>query len=146
MVEFTLVLPMLLLILLGAVDFGRVFFTYIDVNNAAREGAAYAALDPNNTNAITTHAQQETNAQAKTQEGGSVSLQVTVACSDASTGLTRTCQQAALAVSGTDYHVTVTVTEQFQFFTPFIGTFFGNPFTLTASTTAPVFGALQPSS
>lgn len=42
-VEFAILAPVLMLILLLAVDFGRLFFTYIAVNNAAREGAAYAS-------------------------------------------------------------------------------------------------------
>jgi PKD repeat protein/Flp pilus assembly protein TadG len=46
LVEFALVLPVLLLILLFAIDFGRAFFGYVIVNNAARLGANYAALHP----------------------------------------------------------------------------------------------------
>lgn len=38
-VEFALIVPMLLLILLGFFDFGRAFFAYSVVSNAAREGA-----------------------------------------------------------------------------------------------------------
>ena len=45
-VEFALILPVFLLLLLIAVDFGRLFFTYIQLNNTAREGAAYAAAQP----------------------------------------------------------------------------------------------------
>jgi Flp pilus assembly protein TadG len=40
LVEFAIVLPVLILIMLGAVDFGRVFFTWIEVTNSSREGAA----------------------------------------------------------------------------------------------------------
>ena len=41
--EFALVLPVMLLFLLLTVDFGRLFFSYIAVNNAAREATYYAA-------------------------------------------------------------------------------------------------------
>ena len=41
LVEFALVLPLLAVIILGALDLGRAFFTYIIVTNAAREGARY---------------------------------------------------------------------------------------------------------
>ena len=34
----------MLLMLLIAVDFGRLFFTFIEVNNAAREAANFAAM------------------------------------------------------------------------------------------------------
>jgi Flp pilus assembly protein TadG len=35
----------MLLLLLGTVDLGRMFFDYIELRNAVREGAAYAARD-----------------------------------------------------------------------------------------------------
>ncbi|MBI2954090.1 MAG: pilus assembly protein [Chloroflexi bacterium] len=40
-VEFAIVLPLLLLILMGTVDFGRLYFRYVIVANAARVGAEY---------------------------------------------------------------------------------------------------------
>jgi PKD repeat protein len=43
MVEFALVLPVLLLILLLSIDFGRVFLGWVTLNNAARIAANYAA-------------------------------------------------------------------------------------------------------
>ena len=43
LVEFALVLPLLALLLLMAVDFGRVFFGWVALQNAARIGADYAA-------------------------------------------------------------------------------------------------------
>jgi Flp pilus assembly protein TadG len=44
LVEFTMVLPMFLLLLFALVDFGRGFYTWIVVTNAAREGARVAAV------------------------------------------------------------------------------------------------------
>lgn len=46
MVEFALVLPLLALLLLLAIDFGRVFFGWVGLQNAARIGASYAAMYP----------------------------------------------------------------------------------------------------
>jgi Flp pilus assembly protein TadG len=43
-VEFALLVPILLLIAVGALDFGRAFFGYTVVANAAREGAICASL------------------------------------------------------------------------------------------------------
>ena len=43
-VELALFMPLLLVIVMGAVDFGRVFFAYTSVVNAAREGAMCASL------------------------------------------------------------------------------------------------------
>jgi Flp pilus assembly protein TadG len=68
-VELAIVLPLLVTIVLGAVDFGRFAYSYIGVTNAARAGAAYAMMNNYNSasstseNAwvagITTAAQQE---------------------------------------------------------------------------------------
>lgn len=46
MAEFALILPLLLLVLLFAIDFGRVFFGWVGLQNVARIGASYASLYP----------------------------------------------------------------------------------------------------
>ena len=44
LVEFVLLLPVLLILLAGLLDLGRLYFAYVAVTDAAAEGAAYAAL------------------------------------------------------------------------------------------------------
>jgi len=48
LVEFALILPILLVLLLGVIEFGRLIFIYNTIANAAREGARYAIVDPAN--------------------------------------------------------------------------------------------------
>lgn len=48
-VELALVLPVLLLILFGIMEFGRVFSAYLVITNAAREGARLAAVGADDT-------------------------------------------------------------------------------------------------
>ena len=43
-VEFALILPVLLLLVLGLVEFGRAYNVQISLSNAAREGARYMAI------------------------------------------------------------------------------------------------------
>lgn len=43
-VEFALILPLLVLILLGCLDLGRVFSVWLALHNATREGARYVAV------------------------------------------------------------------------------------------------------
>ena len=43
LVEFALLLPVLLLIVLGAIDFGRLYYSYVSITNGARNGAHYAS-------------------------------------------------------------------------------------------------------
>jgi hypothetical protein len=58
LVEVAILLPMLLLLILGAMDFGRMFFTKIALTNVAREGANYLTYYPEdkNTNYTATYA------------------------------------------------------------------------------------------
>lgn len=43
LVEFAFCLPLMLLLVLGTLDFGQVFFEYIQMRSAVREGAVFAA-------------------------------------------------------------------------------------------------------
>ena len=43
-VEFALILPLLILLIGGIIDFGRAYFTQIELTNAAREGARAAVV------------------------------------------------------------------------------------------------------
>ena len=47
MVEMALVLPIIIMLFLGMVDFGRALFLYNNLANAAREGARYGAARVN---------------------------------------------------------------------------------------------------
>ena len=43
-VEFALILPLLLILIIGLIDFGRMGFTQVSVTSASREGARYSSL------------------------------------------------------------------------------------------------------
>jgi Flp pilus assembly protein TadG len=64
LVEFALVVPVLLLLLVGILDTGRAVNAYVTISNASREGARYAALNPTaapsaiKSSAVLPHAQQ----------------------------------------------------------------------------------------
>lgn len=46
LVELTLVTPLLLLILLGTIDLGRMYADYVDLKHGVRDGAGYGILKP----------------------------------------------------------------------------------------------------
>ena len=52
MVEFAIVLPVLLLILLGIIEFGRAYNTQVSIQAAAREGARELALRHTSTEVV----------------------------------------------------------------------------------------------
>ena len=45
-VEFALILPSMLLLILGVLEFGRLFYMKVALQNAAREGAYYISYYP----------------------------------------------------------------------------------------------------
>jgi len=45
-VEFALIIPIILILIMGVLDFGRAFFMKIAIVNAAREGASYLSYHP----------------------------------------------------------------------------------------------------
>jgi len=47
LVEFAFLVPILLLLIFGALDFGRAYFSWIILTNGAREGARVAAVGAN---------------------------------------------------------------------------------------------------
>ena len=45
-IEMAVATPLIILMLMGTIDFGRVYYTAVTVSNAARAGVSYGALDP----------------------------------------------------------------------------------------------------
>lgn len=118
-VEFALLLPVLLLILFGIVDFGRAFNAQIVLTQAAREGVRAYALTGNTSDG---NARTQEAIQGTTLQGPGVSTTMT-ACTTGSP-------------------TTLTATTQFTYMTPVSGlmNLFGassltNPITLTSKAT-----------
>ena len=57
LVEFALMLPILLIILAGALDLGRLYYAHVAVTDAAAEGVAYAAIAPDDSDEVFNRAQ-----------------------------------------------------------------------------------------
>jgi PKD repeat protein len=134
-VEFALVVPVFIFLLLMAVDFGRLFFSYVQVTNAAREGAAYAAAAPTDTVGIQARALQETSVQG---QAGEHPLVVTASCANTA-GASMACANAP-GGTGKGNTVTVHVEEPFGFLTPLMSQFVGSGFQIGSSSTVAVLG------
>lgn len=135
MVEFALILPVFLFLLVVAVDFGRLFFSYIQIHNGAREGANFGQGFPTNLVGITASVQRETNAQAQRGEG---TVAVTATCANPA-GTTIACALAT-GGAGPGNTVTVGVNRPFTFLTPLVNGFFGGSLAMDATATAIVLG------
>jgi len=113
LVEFAIVLPILMLLLVGIMEFGRAFFSWVVITNGAREGARYGAI-------------------------GKSSSEITARVVDTTTGM----EPSLITVSTTNAQgtpgtsVTVQVTYSLQIITPMMAAFFpSNPYPLTNTAT-----------
>jgi Flp pilus assembly protein TadG len=96
MVEFVVILPVLLLVLVAIYQFGQVFVNYMDVTSAAREGARKAAVSRTAGTCGAVDALAVSSAQSAASDLNTSNLTVTV---------TRTCTNNAY-VQGGDVTVT----------------------------------------
>lgn len=117
LVELALTIPLLLLLLIGVVDVGRIIFTYIALGDAAQEGAIYSAHEATSTSAIINRVRSSSNHAEVT--GSSVS----VVCS----------------VSPAPGTVAVTAGYDLQLLTPIAGQILGGTVHLSATFTGTNF-------
>jgi Flp pilus assembly protein TadG len=122
-VEFALLLPLLLLLLFGIIDFGRALNAQITLTQAAREGARLTALG--NTTAVV--------------DSGTIAAATNLSLGDSNVTITSPCPANFAPGS----NAIVTVTYSFSFVTPvgaiagLFGSGFGSPVTLTATGVMP---------
>ncbi len=115
LVETALVLPILLVILTGIIDFGFLFNNYLLVSNASREGARSAVVGSSNSDIATV-----VNTFASTLDKNRLTITITP---NLPAGRTK------------GVAVTVKVVYKYNLITPMIGAIIPSPLNLTASTT-----------
>ncbi|CRK81535.1 TadE/TadG family type IV pilus assembly protein [Neobacillus massiliamazoniensis] len=110
LVEFALLLPVLVLLLFGIIDFGRIFHAYLTIDHAGREAARTASIGKDTTTIKNT------------------------AVSDASS-IRLTADQVGVTPGtlSSGSNVTITITYPINFLTPVIGNIVG-PVTLKNTT------------
>lgn len=144
LVEFALVLTVVVMVLLLAIDLGRVYFAFVGVRNAAREAAIYGGYNPTETCASGlaykgigyTIAKELQRPFADVACGSGASDEVIVVTSGANaTGCYQftapstyaACPAGLLDPAGT-FVYRVSLATQFQPVTPFVGLLTGNGF------------------
>jgi Flp pilus assembly protein TadG len=126
LVEFALALPFLTVLVFGTIDLGRMYLTWIQVKNAAREGANFARIHPLwQTNAPGCADPNNVTYRAASEASNTFTVSVTPPA-------TGGCDVSSSLASGTA--VTVRVSTSFKPLTPFITAIVGNP-TVAASVT-----------
>jgi Flp pilus assembly protein TadG len=127
--EFALVVPLMLLLVLFGIDFGRVFLGWVDLNNVVREAANFAAQNPDawstvnpNTDAQTEYAWLVTADAA----GINCALPTTIPAPTFPNG------------TGIGNPALVNITCNFSLITPLIGNVIGNPVHVSSSAAFPI--------
>jgi Flp pilus assembly protein TadG len=130
MIEFILVAPLYFLLTFAVIDFGRMFFVQMTVQQAVQEAARYASTgqhlaDPNNPGQNLSRVASITQEVEQDAVGANVS---SVQISSVAGG--------AGSAGGPGDTVTVSVTTNLALMTPMVATFFpGGVYTFTASAT-----------
>jgi len=123
-VELAVISPLLLLLIIGVLDYGRAFYTSITVANAARAGAEYGAQGPVESGNIDG---MKDFAQGDGQEAGTLTLSARRYCECG--GAAAPCTTACAGGAAPAVFVEVTATKPLSMLLPYPGL----PGTLTIS-------------
>ncbi len=128
LVEFAIGFPVVMLMILFGVDFGRVFLGWVSLTNAVREAANFAAINPG-----AWESPGSPNARAEYLR------LITAETSDSNCSLPATVPDPSFPNGhGLGSPVIVAVTCEFSLITPIIGDLLGNPLDVSSSASFPV--------
>ena len=130
LVEFAISFPVVMLMVLFGVDFGRVFLGWVTLTNAVREGANFAAIKPDAWGAPGSPTARAEFARLINAETADINCTLPATL------------PSPVFPNGTDVGspVVVSVTCQFSLITPLIGGIVGNPLNVSASASFPIRG------
>ena len=134
-------MPVLLVLVLGALDLGRAFYSWVTLNNSARVAANYAAADPSAAFGAGSQYQSDVNSEGLASLSG--------VCANAGGIPAPTFADTTVDTNTTTKDLgdtaTVAISCNFRLITPIISAIVGNNIQLTASSTFTVrTGAYQP--
>src|ERR1700761_3630081 len=116
LVELALLLPMLLLLLVGAVDYGRGYYAAIEVSSAAESGALYGTLNPSDKAGMVAMAKLD----AADVSGLTATAVYGCECSDGSTS-SASCAASIVCSSNVVKYVQVTTSATYTPILPYPG-------------------------
>jgi hypothetical protein len=143
LVEFALILPILLLLLAGAIDLGRAYFSAITLENAVKEGAFWGARDPECATDATAGCTDPGNVEARIQaelDGLALTLLDVKCFNPGTTDFTGTGKPLADCEDGDLYFVRAQL--PFALVTPIISSIVGSPITMSSDATAVVITSI----
>lgn len=117
LVELALILPILVILLMGTIEFGRIFFSYLTVTNASREAVRSTVIYTGKDDA---YIQQKVADAAYWLDAADLTVEVT---------------PSSPANRTTGVPLTVKVSYPVELFTPVLSDILSNPFIVKAETT-----------
>jgi hypothetical protein len=128
LVEFAISLPVVLLMILFGVDFGRVFLGWITLTNAVREAANFAAINPTAWDLPGSPAARDEYARLINAEAADINCALPATLPDPT------------FPNGTEIGspAVVAITCEFGLITPLIGNIVGNPLAVSSSAAFPI--------
>ena len=134
LVEFAISLTVILYLLVGAIEFGIALFQYVQLRDAAQEGALYGSLNPIDLDGIEAHVRAASSSPIDLQNDGAVQINTSIIDGNGQVG-------APCEGDG----IQVTITYPHQIFMPFVSSFVGsNTININASVTDTVLLPLCP--
>lgn len=131
LVELAISLMVILMLLMGAIDFGVALFAYVAMRDAAQEGAVYGSIEPDDEAGIKARVIEAANDLIVIEEGDIV-VQVNGAACEGST-------------SGTPNTLSVSITHLHPVSTPLVGAMIGSQnITLNAAVTNTILSPVCP--
>src|SRR3954454_12691723 len=132
MVELALVMPVVMPVILGGIDFGRVFLGWVDLHAMARHAADYAAANPDAWRTVNPDAGAQAEYLRQIQAEATDINCVVPSVPDPSF------PSGPNGNDGLGVPVTASISCSFYLITPMIGAIVGNPVTVTASAAFPI--------
>ena len=120
LVEFAIVVPLLLLLVFGAMDIGRLYFIQVSMSEAAQEGALYATFEPGDHTLIRQRVVESLNDPNLSTDN------VSVLCPDGTTGS----------------RIIITVEKEMAFIAPYFRPVWGSAAPIRTPSCAPISTAL----
>jgi Flp pilus assembly protein TadG len=125
LVELSISLVLLLILLSGAVEFGIAFFQFVQLQDAAQEGALYGSMNPSDCSNVLLRTQGASNSPVDLTTDPGVTIEITIV--DSATSTEYDCNDAGADNFDCENNgLRVDVTYQHKIFMPFLAQILNN--------------------
>jgi Flp pilus assembly protein TadG len=150
MVEFAISAIVIILLLVAVADFGRAFFTYLSMRDAAQEGALYGAICPMHVVGIEARVRSTGNLPVNLADATQVNIECEYRHDINANGVFDTgevwdCNSGSVPLPGYGINILVEY-PQFVVTTPLLGSIIGNTISLRAEVTDTILQVPDPGS